>query len=249
VHILVSKFKTITFYLCLLISLIPLIFTSYSLQKDISIILSYSQIDKDLAIFWNGFLSMTLIILPIYSIILSSDVISAEFEKKTAPLTFTYPMKRSSILLTIILVYETIFVTITLISIFLFQIACYALFSYVIPLNGYLYGSLISLLVLNIWFSICFFVSVITRNTLLSLIFPAAYLGAGLIVKNFGNIMDYFFISKIMVNLLSNVARVNIGEVVEISKIIVPFLIYPALVLGILGGSIALFAKQDIIVK
>ncbi|TFG16717.1 MAG: ABC transporter permease [Promethearchaeota archaeon] len=244
-NILKSQFRSIKFYICLFLLVTPTIATFILLSQDFEIVQAYSQLDKDMVIFWSGYLAHSLRFFPIFCIILTCNIVSEHFEKKTAPFTFTLPMSRSKILVITVLTYELIFVGMILLGLIIFQITDLFVFNHRISIEGFLFAILFHIVTLNIWFSLCYLLSTLTRNTIVSLSLPLVYMFIELLLPSTGS-WSFLSITHSSVKLLDKITSLVIGETISLSQIVVPVVIFLSITTTLITGSIWLFSKQDL---
>ena len=142
-----------------------------------SIIINQEFVDDFL--FWESFLTYSIIMFKFISIIITSDIISGDFSNKRAMILYTLPISRGKIIFSkaiTMMIYLFLLQSLTLIISALILWIMLGLF---ISFMVFLLGLLISYLSALFYFSLTLLLSGTTRNTIVSALIPLIYVYIG----------------------------------------------------------------------
>ena len=171
-----KSLKSIGFYVSIFIIIAPLFSTWATINEVQNSPVELTQRTFEANIFWYGFLYQLLFMWPLVSIVLACNIISYDFSKKVAPITFTLVSRKMYLLSNIIFLIVHIFL-LEVFSFFLFSIITLIilgdfLISFQVLFFGFVYGFIL----LFFYLSFTFIFSSLMRSTMLSLIIPIFYI-------------------------------------------------------------------------
>jgi len=170
-----KNIKFIGFYITIFMILTPLFFTWVTIDGVLNSPDELTQRTFESYIFWYGFVYQTYFMWPLVPVILACNIISYDFSKKVAPITYTLVSRK------LYLTSNIIFLTA---HVFLLEIFSFTLFSIItlITLGEFLisfpvlfFGFLCGLMLLLFYLSFTFILSSLTRSTMLALLLPILY--------------------------------------------------------------------------
>ncbi|KKK44232.1 MAG: ABC-2 family transporter protein [Candidatus Lokiarchaeum sp. GC14_75] len=167
-------FKNIRLIFCLIFILIPLANSFIAIQNLINSSVEINQITLDSSIFLGSFLSFSIIYANTLPIIISCDIISEDFSKKTALVLYS-AVSRKKVMISKILSITSYLLFFQSISFIIFSIMSFVTLGLVISVNISILGFFLIFINMIFIFSLTFCFSALTRNTIMALLIPLFY--------------------------------------------------------------------------
>jgi len=238
-------FKSFRVKLCFIFILIPLAYSFIDIQNYINSSVEINQLILDNSIFLRGFLSFSLIYYNITTIIISCDIISEEFSNRTAMVLYS-TTSRKKILISKIIFIILLLMFFELTSFISFGILSTFTLGLMISPIIFILGFFLILINMLFIFSLTFFFSALTRNTVVALLIPFFYnYSEQLFILSDLKFLSY---SQQLNNLISFIQNIitNGNSSIKYYELTVSFIIFFTLPIIFIVITFYTFKKLDI---
>ena len=252
-----QEFLLITFFLkkylkdlrtiiCLIIIIVPPIYTISIINHLFETETDINQIVIDDYIYWNAFLFFSILLYRFSTIIISSDIISGDFSDRSAMILYTTPVSRKRIVISKIFSMVIYLFLFQLISFITFYISLLLMVGTSVSVNFFLFGFFLNFLNVLFCLSFSLTLSALTKNTIISILIPFFYfyIGPQLFDIFDFELLSYTYYNAIVIEGISNFIEsgvLNFGFEQFLSLILM--ICIPLVLIFI---TIVIFNKSDI---
>ncbi len=240
-----KDFKSFKGYLCILISIIPVLFTYFQIKGILDWEIEITQSVINLGVFWNSYIFQVIQFGIFIPIILSCNIISGDFSRKTAMTIYSIIPSKAYLISNIffILIHLAFLELISMVSI---GIMVLVLMNRVVSINILLIGYGYSFIFLTFFLAFTFILSTLTKNTIIAVIIPILYINIEFLFIQYDmELLSYRYYSDVLANFIQN-AFLNTQYIIDSNKALSSLIIFLSVPLILFIISIYGFQQLDI---
>lgn len=238
--------KDLRTFICLIIIIVPPIYTIDVINLLFETETNIDQIVIDGYIYWNTFLVFSILIYRFFTIIISSDIISGDFSDRSAMILYSSPVSRNRIVISKIISMVIYLFLFQLISFIIFDIYLLIRVGTFVSVNMFLFGFFLNFLNVLFCLSFSLTLSALTKNTIISILVPFFYFYTGPQLFDIFDfeLLSYTYHTAIVQNAISNFIEsgvLNFGF-----EQLLSFILMISIPLVLIFVTIVIFNKSDI---
>lgn len=198
--------KDLRTIICLIIVIVPPIYTINIINLLIESETNINRIVIDGYIYWNGFLFFSTLLFRFSTIIISSDIISGDFSDRSAMILYTSPVSRNRIVISKVVSMVIYLFLFQLISFIIFDISLLVMIGTFVSVYIFLVGFFLNFLNILFCLSFSLTLSALTKHTIISILIPFIYfyIGPQLFDIFDFQLLSYPYHNAIVIEVISN---------------------------------------------